>query len=403
MLKKIINQFLYRRHYWRHVSFGEIAELYVSRTLTIFAINVAGVLVPVFLYKIGYSIVTIGCIYMLIFTLRFMLTSVNMKLIARFGPKHMIFWAGVLRIPALVSLLFVEQYGVSMIALYIAFMAIGPAIYEIAYNIDFSKVKHNDHAGKELGVMQILEKGAKALSPFVGGVLATLFSPQVTIGLAAILFVLAGIPLFHTAEPIKVKKAFTLRRPVRRIELDGLLARLAMSYGWLASAILWTLFMTLYVFDTQSNNIYAIIGGLASFSVLISVIAAWVFGKTVDKNGGRSLLRSSVVMTSMTHMAKPFITTPIGVVLVNTINETSTTGYIIAGTRAMFASADESGDRLFYYAMVEIGASLGAALGAAMFILAVFLVGEKAGMMSFFVIAGFAELFMLRLSRYADA
>lgn len=402
MLKNIIHIVFRKHHYWRSASFGEVAELYLSRTLTIFAINIASVLVPVYLYNIGYSLITIGCMYLTLFTLRLLLVRVTMKLIARFGPKHMIFWANILRIPPLIALLFVEQYGLPMLAIYVTFMAFGPSIYETSYNIDFSKVKHGEHAGKELGVMQMLEKFAKSLSPLVGGILATTVAPQATIGLAALLFVLSGIPLFKTPEPIKTNKSFSFKKPLRRIELTGGIARAAISFGWMTSLVAWSLFMTIFIFNDQNESIYAIIGALASFSVLVSMFSAWTFGRITDKHSGGSLLQSSVIATSLSHVARPFISTPIGVIALNSINETCVTGYTIAGTRAMFASADESGDRLFYFSIIEIGAALGAIIATAAFTLLILFTGDKMGITLFFFVAAAAELSILLLKRYAN-
>ena len=55
MFRKLISFVFRRRHYWRSVSFDEIAELYTSRLITMFAINIVNLFAAVYLYKLGYD------------------------------------------------------------------------------------------------------------------------------------------------------------------------------------------------------------------------------------------------------------------------------------------------------------------------------------------------------------
>ena len=56
MFQRIISRIFKSRHYWRTLSFDEVAELYTSRLVTVFAINVVNLFAAVYLYKLGYSI-----------------------------------------------------------------------------------------------------------------------------------------------------------------------------------------------------------------------------------------------------------------------------------------------------------------------------------------------------------
>ena len=56
MLQQIIHRILIRRHFWRHATFSEIAELYTSRLMTMFALRFVLGFVSVYLYRIGYSL-----------------------------------------------------------------------------------------------------------------------------------------------------------------------------------------------------------------------------------------------------------------------------------------------------------------------------------------------------------
>jgi FlaA1/EpsC-like NDP-sugar epimerase len=45
MIKTLIYSLLERRHYWRYVSFSEIAEIYASRTLRVLAVSMVSVFI----------------------------------------------------------------------------------------------------------------------------------------------------------------------------------------------------------------------------------------------------------------------------------------------------------------------------------------------------------------------
>lgn len=400
MLTRLIHFLFRRHHYWRTASFGEVAELYVSRLLVMLGLSLQTSVGAVYLYMINYSLLQITLIYGAIFLVRLMTLLPKVRLITRFGPKHMIFWSGVLRIPAVIALLFIEQYAVPSLIIFVFFTAIGPSLYEMSYNIDFSKVKHKGHAGKELGVMQIVERIARALGPVLGGVIATLVSPQATFALAIVLLIAAGVPLFHTAEPMKTGRSYNTKRTLRRTHVDGLLARSVETFGWFSTMGVWTLFLATVVFADAGASIYAVIGGLASLSMLVSIVGAWLFGKTIDNNKGPQLLYGAVVIKSLVQAARPFISTPPMVIVADTANELGTTGGMIASLRGMFAAADESDDRVAYFAAIEIGTCSGLLLAVALFAMLLLLFEQGVAMMIFFGIAALYELVMLRFVRY---
>ena len=56
MIHRASNSLLKRRHFWRYASFSEVAELYASRLLRIFALNMISLFIAVYLYNQGYSL-----------------------------------------------------------------------------------------------------------------------------------------------------------------------------------------------------------------------------------------------------------------------------------------------------------------------------------------------------------
>ena len=147
MLNRIITLVLHRRHYWRSISFDDIAELYVSRLITVFAINIINLFAAVYLYKLDYSILFIAVFYGSLYLLKVPFAVIAAKYAAYFGPKHGILAANILRIPSMIAFAFVPEYGLVPIIIFGVLQQMSSTLYDMCYMIDFSKVKHAIHAG----------------------------------------------------------------------------------------------------------------------------------------------------------------------------------------------------------------------------------------------------------------
>ena len=333
MLRKLISFVFRRRHYWRSVSFDEIAELYTSRLITMFAINIVNLFAAVYLYKLGYDLSFIALFYGVFYVLRIPFAVVAAKFIAYFGPKHGILLANLLRIPSLGAFALVPIAGDNAlwaIAAFGLFQQLSAAAYDIAYTTDFSKVKHAERAGREIGTMLVIEKIARVASPIVGGIIASMWSPQATIILAAVLFAFSALPLFASVEPTATRVKLRISGFQWRLALPSVISQSVVGVDYVVSGMVWTLFMTVFIFAGLHENIYMALGGLASLGVAVSMVAAWVFGRLVDRHKGDVLLVLGIVGNTITHLFRPFIGTTTGVMGVSVANETATSAYSLA-------------------------------------------------------------------------
>ena len=90
------------------------------------------------------------------------------------------------------------------------------------------------------------------------------------------------------------------------------------------------------ILGSMGSAVYAALGGLASLGVLASMLAAWVFGRIVDKHKGGTLMTVGVVANTILHMFRPFVTSVAGVMGVNIVNETATSAYALPFMRHIF-------------------------------------------------------------------
>ncbi|MFZ1811909.1 MAG: MFS transporter [Candidatus Saccharimonadales bacterium] len=363
MIQRLIYFFYERRHYWRDVTFSEMAELYASRALRTLAVSMVTIFIGVYLYQLGYDVTFIMLYFASYFLYRGALAYPFAYVIARIGPKHATLLSNFLYVPALLLLVTLPQYGLWALVGTAVFQGLSVTLYDMAYLVGFSKVHHNENAGKELGYMNMLDQIAKGASPIIGGFVAYLWGPQATLLLASGIFASAAIPLFFTPEPVRTHQTITFHGLPRRKIIRGVMTNLFIGCDVTASGLLWSLFLVTTIFSVSSNAVYAELGVLSSITLVTGVIAARLFGLLVDKHRGHELLRAGVVADSLTHMVRPFIGSPVGVGMVNVMNEMATTAYALPYTKAVFAQADDlPGYRIVYMSLMSAATALGASL-----------------------------------------
>lgn len=400
MLHRIISFIFRRRHYWRQASFSEVAELYVSRLMTVFAINIVSLFMAIYLFKLGYSIAFIALFYGCMYTVKVPLMIVFARYVAYFGPKHGVLLANLIRIPSLIAMLMVPQYGFTALVIFGLFQAASAGIYNLSYGVDFSKVRHAAHTGKELGVMSQIEQTAKVLAPIIGGIIATLCGPAMAVGIASILFIMAAAPLFRTIEPVAVRSKIVYAGFPWRLTWRSFVTSAGAGHDFIVSGIAWTLFIATTVLATVGGGIYASLGALASVGAFISMVAAWFFGKVVDRKQGDALFTAGVISNTFIHLFRPFALSPSSVLGVSMTNETATSAYVLPWTRATFELADISGHRIAYFMLLGMSENLGAAIGCFALAGIIWLFGIHPGLQMFFVVGAAVELTMLAARRH---
>jgi MFS family permease len=399
-IERIIGLIFRRRHYWRSVSFDEISELYASRLMTVFALNLVNLFMAVYLYRLGYTLIFIALFYAIMNTLRALGTLLAAKFIAYAGPKHAVLLANIIRVFSMVALALVSTYGFPAIVAFGLLQQAAIALYALGYLVDFSKVRHLEHTGKELGTMQLLEKAARVVSPIIGGLIATFFSPIAVILVSAALFVVSAIPLFRTIEPTKTRARIVFEGFPWRTSFVSFVAQFSAGFDYVTSSTAWLLYVTVVVFAGAGVAVYSDLGWLISIGVIASMVATWFFGKVVDRRSGDILYSAGAISNSAIHLFRAFTTTPVGVAGINVANETMTTAYVLPFMRLLFDFADNSGHRILYVTLTQIAEALGEAVACAIFGLIIWLFGRQPGFQFFFVVAAAFELLLLTARRY---
>ncbi len=339
----------HRRHHWRSMGFDELSELYTSMLFRSVAMSLAGIFVPIYLYEKGYAVWQILFFFAIVFITQVIVVYPVARIIARIGPKHTILYSYLFQVTSMTGLILIDQY--QLFGLIAVCLGIANISFFTAFHIDFSKVKHSKHGGKEVGWLYTMERSGAIFGPIVGGLVAYAVGPQYTFGVAILLLILGVVPLFLTKEPVKTNQ---------HINIIGLrpeaIKRDLLSYGAFVietavSITIWPLFLGVIVFR---ENAYVQLGGIVSASIIAGILVAHTVGKVVDDRKGRELLRFGTVVNALLHLFRPVTSSFASALAVNVANEGITACYRMPYLKGMYDAADDHpGYRIVYIASME--------------------------------------------------
>lgn len=368
MFNYFLHRIFARRHMWRYATFGEIAELYTARMLRMTGNAMIATFVAIYMLKSGYPLHFIAGYYALYFAFKILVSWPSATFVARFGPKHGMLVANIISIPSLIAFSFLDTIGLTALAIYTICQGISMTLYNISHLVDFSKIKHDANAGKEIGYMNIIDKLAAGVSPLIGGTIAWLVSPEVTMWVASALLLVAAFPLFRTAEPVKLRQKLDFHGFPWRQTWRSMRAEVAIGMDNTVIMVVWPLFLATVIFSQAGDAVYAQIGALSAITVCIGLFISRFYGAIIDRNKGRELLRYAVFAKAGVHLARPFVATPLSALLTNILNEAAGAGYAMSFMRGMFDLADRTGHRIVYLLMIEVSLNIGCCLMSLIFL-----------------------------------
>lgn len=395
MLRKIIDRLLRHRHYWRDVGFDELSELYVSQLFMELSVSMTGIFVPLYMLKLGYSVISIMAVAAFFFGARMLIFDMLAgSLIAKFGPKHTMTWGYVVLIISTLQFLTLP-YIHWPIWLLGAIWGATSSLFNIPFEVDFSKVKHKDHTGKEIGYLKIIQQTTTVVGPLISGVVATVFGGQYIFLISILFLIIGGSTLLKTSEPTKINQKLNLRGLKLKSITSDMLVMSATSVEMTMSSYLWPLYLGIFILATGAS--YAKLGSLASVSVLASILAAFTIGKLIDGDKGRSLLRLGTSLNAAFHLFRPFTNTYPQALLINVLDNPVLVSYQMPFEKGIYGAGDDKGDlRIAYFTTLEWIASIVKTLLWIFLISMTYFWTTKSVMSLGFVIASLASLIIMK-------
>jgi hypothetical protein len=351
MFRKIITNVFAPRHPWRKITFSELSEIYLAVFLRTVAIGMVGIFVPLYLLSSGYRLQDVLLYYALFYAFGTVNDVWVAYLIARFGPKHVMRVSFLLQV--VFSVLLINLHYIPLAVLTLSVVAsVASTMYFLPYHVDFSKIKHPKHGGKELGFLQIMERVASVIGPLGGGLLATFVSPQAAFWAAAIAMLIATIILMLTPEPMQTHQKLNFKGLKIRNEWRDYFSFAMLCVENSTTILLWPIYLAAVVFSSAA---YIKIGGVASLSVFVAIIVAVPLGKLLDNQKGKLMIKYGTVANSVVHMGRLFVNGVPGAIAVASANEPVTLVYKMAYLKGYYDSADDHpGYRIVYLTIHEI-------------------------------------------------
>lgn len=394
MIKKIVHRLLRHRHFWREVEFDELSEIYITMMFRSLALSLTNIFVPLYMLRLGYGIADVIMLVLSYFTARALIFDLLAGwLITKIGAKHTIFCSSLLLIGS--TSMFLTLPHIAWPLWFLGGIWGGTSsLFAIPFHVDFSKIKHKAHGGKELGYVSIMEKLGAILGPVIGGIVATLFGGQYIFLVAMAMLLIGGLPLLRTAEPFRPHQALnfsTLKLgPIKR----DIYSFMAYGVELTMCGTVWPLYLGLFVLTT--GGAYAKLGFLASISVIAAVITAYVIGKLIDNHHGRQLMRVSAVANAALYVFRPFVSIYPLALLINIMNEGLTVGYHMPYTKGMYDRGDElARHRVAYFVTMELTSSIAKASTWFFLLILTMLFDDRTVTAAGFAIGGAASLLIL--------
>lgn len=258
-------------HYYHALRLRELKRLYWAHTVKELASNMVTIFVPIYLYRLGYSIQAIMFFY-LISTIFWGVTL-----------KPLLRWSNRIGFNRSMGLsLIVEGVEILMLATLKEFhwqlwsialiWGISISLYWLQFRACFTRSLLHRKVAPAVGVSSALLMMALGAAPAVGGAIASWFGITLLYMVAMLCFVAAALPLFFGQELVGREEFDSRRIAVRRVWRD-LLANLGSEVDASVAFNIWPLFIFLLI------PTYVGVGLLSSVAVIASIVIAFYTGR----------------------------------------------------------------------------------------------------------------------------
>jgi MFS family permease len=358
----------------------ELREFYTFSILFSFASALITVFEPVFFYTQGISLSLISLYYGLHYTLYLFLLPLGGKFAARFGWERSLSMAMPVFVVYFLVLAWLPSHTWFFWWAWIL-LTVFKIFYWPAAHAELTKFSEGKNRGTEIAWMFAIARGVGVIGPMIGGVVAAVFGFPALFILAAVMSLVAAVPLLKTKERFRVQKLayvsfwkIIFAKRHRRMVVTML--------GWaedLVAMVYWPLFIFIVMGSVDK------LGYVVSFNVLLMTLFGFFIGEVSDRYPRRVVLRINWPFVVLSYLFRCVAISPVRVVLTDALSRISTVGVRIPMWCGLYREGKRTGS-LKYAVAFEMVLCIGKA-AAAFFLVWVFAVSAP--------YAGFVIAFML--------
>jgi MFS family permease len=379
------------RHFMKH---KEMNELYLSYGILNFAIGLISIFIPIYLYKLDYSIPAI-LFFFFLNSIGFVLFSYwGAQIVARLGVKHTMLLTIPIFIIFFIGLKFIPQFPFLFFILPLL-RSFKMILYNYSFHLNFIQHSDRKHRGREVSIIQALEVTAGILSPLIGGAIIKYSSFSVLFFVGSVILFFSMIPLFRTQdtyEAITFEKKRLIRDVFKKENLNYMYSFSGYAIESWIGMILWPIFLFVMLFNVES------IGALTSVTTLVTFVMFYFIGKATDKKDKRELLRLGVLLYFFGWIGRIFVTGFTSMFFIDTYKNLTQRVVAVPWTAYSYDLAAK-GDYFKFIVQREIVFNISRSLMMPILMLIFFLAGNTYAFIISFTIAAFFSLFYVALNK----
>lgn len=254
---------------------GELRRLYWAHTVKELAANLVTIFVPIYLYRLGYT-VTMIMVYFLLATLFWGFTQAPLLRWAnRIGFNRSMGLSLVVEGVQILMLATISRFHWPLWSIALVW-GISISLYWPQFRACFARSLLHKRVAPAVGMSSALLMLALGIAPAIGGVIASWFGIGVLYIVAMLCFAAGAIPLLSGSEFIRGEE-YSLRDIAWRKIWRDLVANGASEVDACIAANVWPLLIFLVIPS------YAGVGALSSISVIASILIAFYVGQRKPK------------------------------------------------------------------------------------------------------------------------
>jgi len=253
------------------------------------------------------------------------------KLSSRIGFKHMIFVSNPLLILSyLIFLLKINFYYAAVL------FGLHGAFFWTSYHVDFARFSRKGARGRQIGLLNIINTLFSVAGPFIGGILLVFSDFNLVFIISSVIILVSAIP-FLLSKDIRYTAKFSIRKIFGREKCRNAVGFLGYGFETGIAHILWPVFIFVFIL----NN-FALLGSVASISLLASMLFTLFVGRYTDINKN-FLLKLGSLINSIVWGIRMLVSTAFQVFLIDSIAGASRMLVEIPVSAATYDNAAKSG------------------------------------------------------------
>ncbi len=299
----------------KEISYSNNKEMnlfYISAGITAFAESLMTLFVPIYFYKLGFSVSLILFYYFLAATAVIIFAFPAAKIISRIGVKKaillstpfaIVYYLGLRQIPAIHLFFYILPFLLSF----------SRVVYNTSFHLYFAVNSQPQQRGRELSLLRGAMAIGSVLGPLLGGIISAFWGFFTLYSLGAVILILAAVPLFFAGEKKNILSFMMtdLWKNIATKNYGNFLSFSSYAIETTIDVVLWPIFLTIILLTTVKT------GFVVALSLFLSLMVFYVIGKVTDSYDKTKLLSFTTFLYFAAWLGRIFATTGTRIVIID--------------------------------------------------------------------------------------